>query len=120
MSTVIDYKQKSDPSSLIIFRNHEIDRYKNLLTRIDLDIRQATKVSQGKIVLDEEKDALFNAFYINRVPVSWQRISYATDMTLTQWSQDLKVRLDFFKSWILRDYAKTYLLSAFMFPQVKE
>ena len=45
MSTIIDYKQKNEPSSMIIFRNQEIDRYKMLLGIIDADLRQAVKVS---------------------------------------------------------------------------
>jgi dynein heavy chain len=62
-------------------------------------------------------DAMFNAMLNNQVPGLWEKVGYPSLKPLSSWFEDMILRVDFFRDWIMKGSPVSYWVSAFYFPQ---
>jgi len=113
-------KLEFDPdtaSSLHIFRIQEVDRFNALIKGMRKHIFDLKLAIDGKIVMSQMLENMFNAMNIKRVPSNWEGIAYPSLKPLASWFADLVKRLDFIKKWVDEDYLPAYWVSSFFFPQ---
>ena len=72
---------------------------------------------KGEIVMTLELEKMLHSLLNNTVPSSWKKLAYESIKPLGSWFDDLICRITFFKEWGTIGLPKSYLLSAFFFPQ---
>ncbi|CAF4716798.1 unnamed protein product [Rotaria socialis] len=105
-----------DASPLSIVLLQEAERYNTLLSNITIALNDLLKSIEGFVVMTVELDELFKCIYEGRLPYAWQR-TYRSLKPLPAWFQDLRQRINFFKSWIENQRQPiVYWISAFSYP----
>ena len=95
----------------------EVIRYNVLLNLMKTSIVTLGKGLTGKIVMDEETEAMSNSLYINLVPKLWSNV-FLSLKPLSSWLLDLNARISFFQNWIKSGKTpSTFWFSGFSFPQ---
>ena len=60
-----------------------------------------------------ELENVYFSILNKKIPHYWLNICYITIKPLGEWIVDLGVRIDFFKSWMIRNKMNYYLFSSF-------
>lgn len=53
-----------------------------------------------------ELDQMYNQMNMNQIPTVWRQVCYASEKNFASWIDDLKSKIDFMKSWQVRDILK--------------
>lgn len=67
--------------------------------------------------MSEDLEAIYNAFLNSQVPDQWAKAAYPSLKPLGPWINDLWVRCEFTRDWILHGPPKSFWISGFFFPQ---
>uniref|UniRef100_H2YVP8 AAA+ ATPase domain-containing protein n=1 Tax=Ciona savignyi TaxID=51511 RepID=H2YVP8_CIOSA len=95
----------------------EIDRFNRLLHTINVSLRALSRALSGEIVMSDSLEQAFSALLLQRVPETWQAVSYESCKPLGSWLEDLLQRVEFFSTWSNLEEPTSYWVSAFFFPQ---
>lgn len=57
-----------------------------------------------------------NAILNNQVPPNWKEVAYESVKPLASWFEDLKMRFEFMRNWIVNGHPSCFWLSGFFFP----
>jgi dynein heavy chain len=102
--------------TIVLFQ--EIDKYNSLITKIENSLEDVKKAIDGAILMSNEGDEIFNSLLINKIPLSFSKISYSSNKPLGSWFDDLSKRVEFIRSWMTANsHPNSYWLSGFFFPQ---
>ncbi|XP_076809994.1 dynein axonemal heavy chain 6-like [Clavelina lepadiformis] len=134
-------------SALLTVARQEIDRFNRLLEAVQVSLRALTRALSGEIVMSDSLEQTFQGLLLQKVPASWQAVSYESCKLLGSWFEDLLQRVGFFAKWSnlvissvqakigisgakehgsqkradsvlkVQDEPTSYWLSAFFFPQ---
>uniref|UniRef100_H2YVQ0 AAA+ ATPase domain-containing protein n=1 Tax=Ciona savignyi TaxID=51511 RepID=H2YVQ0_CIOSA len=105
-------------SALLTVARQEIDRFNRLLHTINVSLRALSRALSGEIVMSDSLEQAFSALLLQRVPETWQAVSYESCKPLGSWLEDLLQRVEFFSTWSnLVEEPTSYWVSAFFFPQ---
>lgn len=85
---------------------------------IEVHCKNLKKAIKGVIVMSIELELIYNSLLLNAMPQIWLNYSFVSLKPLADWISDLKQRIQFFKSWMLRSKMDSYLLSSFFFHHV--
>ena len=104
-------------SSLTIVLFQEIDKYNNLITKIDNTLNELKKAIEGTSVMSSESDEIFHSLLLNKIPSSWSKIGYSSFKSFGSWTNDLKKRIDFISHWLTDGHPSVYWISGLFYPQ---
>uniref|UniRef100_H2YVQ6 AAA+ ATPase domain-containing protein n=1 Tax=Ciona savignyi TaxID=51511 RepID=H2YVQ6_CIOSA len=104
-------------SALLTVARQEIDRFNRLLHTINVSLRALSRALSGEIVMSDSLEQAFSALLLQRVPETWQAVSYESCKPLGSWLEDLLQRVEFFSTWSNLEEPTSYWVSAFFFPQ---
>jgi dynein heavy chain len=94
----------------------EQERYNRLIDTIETSLINLIRAIQGLEIMSSTLDQMYTCFLKNEVPDSWQAVSYASMLSLSEWYKDLKKRVNFVYSWMKNGHPSFYWLSGFFFP----
>ena len=103
------------PLTIVLFQ--EIDRYNNLITKIDTSLKELKGAIEGTTIMSNESDEIYNSLLINRIPLAWQKVSYSSFKSFISWKNDLQKRIEFIRDWLVNGHPYTYWLSGLFYPQ---
>ena len=95
----------------------EGQRYNSLLEVLHVSLRELQRALRGLVVLSAELEAMGNACFDQRVPLTWTAVAYPSLKPLGPWFKDLMQRLVFLTKWIDKGVPASYWISGFYFPQ---
>jgi dynein heavy chain len=81
------------------------------------NIKNLKKALSGRIVMNEELDAIVTSIYNNQVPKVWINYGFLSLKPLMSWLKDLNERIDFFNDWYENGTPTCFCISRFSFPQ---
>lgn len=94
----------------------EIEKFNNLLSRMETSLTGLSRAIQGLDIMSEELDMMYSAFLKNRVPPNWVAVAYPSLQPLASWIVDLVKRVEFMRSWCQEGHPKCFWLPGFYFP----
>jgi dynein heavy chain len=80
-------------------------------------LKELQRALKGLVVLSAELEAMGNAVFDQRVPVSWMNSAYPSLKPLSPWFKDLIQRLLFLTNWVDLGIPAVFWISGFFFPQ---
>jgi dynein heavy chain len=105
------------PHSLTIVLYQEIEKYNKLISKISNTLEDLQKAIQGTILLSAECDEVLNSLLLNKIPISWAKTSYPSHKPLGSWFQDLILRIQFIRNWLMYGHPTCFWISGLFFPQ---
>ncbi|KAL7670049.1 hypothetical protein ACOME3_004989 [Neoechinorhynchus agilis] len=104
-------------NSLSTLLEHEIFRYNKLVEFLRESTTNIMSAINGLVVMDEQTNLDYNRFLVNKLPDSWNKISYPTTNSLRAYITNLKARLSFMEAWISQGNPKSFWLPGLYFTQ---
>jgi len=104
-------------NTLGVFLNQEVVRFRELLKYVKKSLKEVLSAIKGEVVMSAALQTMHGEILFNRVPSQWERFSYPSLASLSDWTQDLIRRVKFISSWLLSGPPTVYWLSSFFFPQ---
>eukprot|EP01060_Flectonema_neradi_P033948 TRINITY_DN5821_c0_g1_i1.p1 TRINITY_DN5821_c0_g1~~TRINITY_DN5821_c0_g1_i1.p1 ORF type:complete len:4165 (+),score=795.81 TRINITY_DN5821_c0_g1_i1:69-12563(+) len=95
----------------------EATRFNKLIKEVRRSLNDLQKAVKGMIVMSGELDEVYQALFINVVPVKWAKLAYPSLKPLASWVANLAERLKMITNWYENGYPETYWISGFFFPQ---
>ena len=96
--------------------HYEVVGYNNLVAKISSDLNLLQRRAKGEILPDSNMDEVVLSLNRNAVPKSWTSQSFPSTLSLSDWMNELPVRMKILKSYIMDEKPATYNLSVFLRP----
>ena len=103
------------PLTIVLYQ--EIDRYNNLIVKIESSLKELKGAIEGITIMSNESDEIYNSLLINRIPLAWQKIGYSSFKSFISWKNDLQKRIEFIRDWLINGHPYTYWISGLFYPQ---
>ena len=103
------------PLTIVLFQ--EIDKYNNLLTKIDSTLKELKGAIEGTSIMSNESDEIYNSLLVNKIPLSWSKIGYSSFKSFGSWINDLKKRIEFITNWLVNGHPPVFWISGLFYPQ---
>jgi len=78
----------------------ECEAYNYLLNVIYISLRNTLKALEGTAVLNETLESVSGSVLNGEIPEAWLKYSYPIECSLSDYLDNLKRRVDFFKLWV--------------------
>ena len=78
---------------------HECELICVLIKEIIRSLAEIELANKGELTMTEQMETLMQNIYVNRVPPSWTKLSFATTRALGSWLDNIKQRLEQLNSW---------------------
>jgi len=88
-----------------------------LINKIFNSLGDLKKAIEGIIGMSDECDEIFDSLLLNRIPMSWAKICYASHKPLSSWYDDLLIRIEFMRKWLVNGHPSTFWISGLFYPQ---
>jgi dynein heavy chain len=111
----INERNASDVTPQKVCLLQEIERYNDLLKKLQASIKELIKGIQGFVVISEEQEKVYNSLNESKVPLAWLT-AYPSVKPLSGWLVDLIARIDQFNQWGLYGAPKVFWLAGFTYP----
>jgi dynein heavy chain len=116
-----DFANKNFPpryaESMNTVLTQEVIRFNNLTRCIRNTLADLIKAVGGQISMSGQIEATLKTLFDGRVPKVWKDVSYPSLKPLGGYMSDLKQRIEFFKSWLLKGQPEVFEISRFFFTQ---
>lgn len=99
-----------------IFLHYEAEGYKKLIETITNDLTLLQKKAKGEILPSPELNEVIYSINRNTVPMSWTSCGFQSARTISDWLNELSVKLKVLRSYVLESKPATYNLSVFLRP----
>lgn len=93
-----------------------MEKFNRLLTVMKKSLIEIDLAINGFIVMSEVLDEMYLKFTNNQVPGNWAKVGYLSLKPLSSWYDDLLIRVDFMRNWLMKGNPMCYWFSAFFFP----
>ena len=103
------------PLTIVLYQ--EIDRYNNLILKIESSLKELKGAIEGTTIMSNESDEIYNSLLINRIPLAWQKVGYSSFKSFISWKNDLQKRIEFIRDWLVNGHPYTYWISGLFYPQ---
>ena len=77
----------------------ECDRMNQLCREIRRSLKELDLGLSGELQMSERMELLFQSLYLGRVPVTWAKLAYPSQRSLTSWMDNLILRAAQLQSW---------------------
>jgi len=115
---IASFKKKFDPNdTLTTVLHHEIVLYNNLLSVIRESLNRLENGMRGMILIDEKLEILSRRILSNKVPEEWLDASYPSVLSLRNYMNDLRQRVEFLDHWVRLGRPIVFKLGAFYHPE---
>ena len=115
---VFNFTKKFDIKDTInTVLHHQIILYNVLLKQIKTTLETLQLGLKGMIIIDSKLELFSKQIIANKVPDLWITHSYPTRLTLRSYMNDLKMRIQFFDTWIRTERPPVFKLGAFYHPE---
>jgi len=84
---------------------------------MESSLKDIEKAIYGFIVMSETLDSMYISLQNGQVPENWSKVGYPSLKPLSSWYEDLKLRVEMFRTWLVEGNPDAYWLSGFFFPQ---
>ena len=96
--------------------HYEVVGYNNLVKKITSDLNLLQRRARGEILPDSNMDEMVLALNKNTIPSSWISQTFPSTLSLSDWMNELPIRMKTLKSYIMDEKPATYNLSVFLRP----
>ena len=103
------------PLTIVLYQ--EIDRYNNLILKIESSLKELKGAIEGTTIMSNESDEIYNSLLINRIPLAWQKVGYSSFKSFISWKNDLQKRIEFIRDWLVNGHPYSYWISGLFYPQ---
>ena len=103
------------PLTIVLYQ--EIDRYNNLILKIESSLKELKGAIEGTTIMSNESDEIYNSLLINRIPLAWQNIGYSSFKSFISWIRDLQKRIEFIRDWLINGHPYSFWISGLFYPQ---
>ena len=103
------------PLTIVLFQ--EIDKYNNLIVRIEATLKELKSAIEGTSIMSNESDEIYHSLLINKIPLAWMKIAYSSFKSFGSWISDLKKRIEFIQQWLVNGHPIVYWMSGLFYPQ---
>ena len=103
------------PLTIVLYQ--EIDKYNNLISKIETSLKELKGAIEGTSVMSYESDEIYNSLLINRIPLAWQKVGYSSFKSFISWKNDLQKRIEFIRDWLINGHPTTFWISGLFYPQ---
>ena len=103
------------PLTIVLYQ--EIDKYNNLILKIESSLKELKGAIEGTSIMSYESDEIYNSLLINRIPLAWQKVGYSSFKSFISWKNDLMKRIEFIRDWLINGHPITYWISGLFYPQ---
>lgn len=100
------------------FLQQEITCFNKLLNATKNSLAQLQSATKGLILMSPKLEEMMDSMLFDKVPTTWQKLSYPSLKGLESWVDDLCERVAFIRQWLEHGPPPSYWLSSFFFPQV--
>jgi dynein heavy chain, axonemal len=84
------------------------------MTRTLIDLRKAIR---GLVEMSQTLDSMYISIQNGLVPQVWENVAYPSLKPLMSWFNDLRLRCEFMRNWLLNGQPICFWISGFFFPQ---
>ncbi|EAY14656.1 Dynein heavy chain family protein [Trichomonas vaginalis G3] len=115
---IYNFKKKftqKDTITTVLY--HEIILYNDLIETISESLKRMEMGLKGLILIDQKLEILKRRLLGNRVPETWLQKSFPSILTLRNYMDDLRQRVDFLDNWMRMGTPVVYRLGAFFHPE---
>ena len=115
---IFNFKKKfnlEDTISTVLY--HEVILYNELLETITNSLKQMENGLKGLILIDQDLELLKRRLLANKVPELWLAKSFPSILTLRNYIDDLRQRVEFLDNWISMGEPIVHRLGAFFHPE---
>lgn len=95
----------------------ELIRFNRLIDTVRKSLLDVQRAIKGEVVMSWELEKVANSMYDGQVPEFWAKVAYPSVKPLSAWVQDLIMRVDMFREWVVRGNPAVYWISGFFFTQ---
>ena len=92
------HQKAEEKTPYVVVALQECERMNILLNEIRRSLKATNLGLKGELTITPQMEALMNAFFIDKVPDTWQARAYPSMLGLTAWYSDLLNRIKVFKS----------------------
>ena len=103
------------PLTIVLYQ--EIDKYNNLISKIETSLKELKGAIEGTSIMSYESDEIYNSLLINRIPLAWQKVGYSSFKSFISWKNDLQKRIEFIRDWLINGHPTTFWISGLFYPQ---
>ena len=96
--------------------HYEVVGYNSLVSKINSDLNLLQRRAKGEILPDSSMDEVVLALNKNSVPTSWTSQGFPSTVSLSNWLNELPIKMKTLKSYIMDEKPATYNLSVFLRP----
>jgi dynein heavy chain, axonemal len=114
--TILDAVRKLRPSLSTVMLQ-EVDRFNKLLVIIVDSLEKLAQAVNGTIIMSAVLDNIFFCLLNNQVPNLWANNAYPSLKPLSSWVRNLRLRVEFFRTWLRAVSPNEYQMPYFFFPQ---
>jgi dynein heavy chain len=95
----------------------EMEKFNRLLRVMRRSLDDLVQAIGGFIVMSSELDAMYLSLMNGTVPANWEKVAYPSLKPLTNWFDDLLIRVEFINNWLTQGNPIAYWISGLFFPQ---
>ena len=103
------------PLTIVLYQ--EIDKYNNLILKIESSLKELKGAIEGTNIMSYESDEIYNSLLINRIPLAWQKVGYSSFKSFISWKNDLLKRIEFIRDWLVNGHPTSFWISGLFYPQ---
>ena len=103
------------PLTIVLYQ--EIDKYNNLILKIESSLKELKGAIEGTSIMSYESDEIYNSLLINRIPLAWQKVGYSSFKSFISWKNDLLKRIEFIHDWLVNGHPNSFWISGLFYPQ---
>lgn len=103
------------PLTIVLYQ--EIDKYNNLILKIETSLKELKGAIEGTSIMSYESDEIYNSLLINKIPLAWQKVGYSSFKSFISWKNDLLKRIEFIRDWLINGHPTSFWISGLFYPQ---
>eukprot|EP00164_Ancoracysta_twista_P004479 GFYU01006044.1.p1 GENE.GFYU01006044.1~~GFYU01006044.1.p1 ORF type:complete len:643 (-),score=209.30 GFYU01006044.1:95-2023(-) len=115
--SLFEVDENGQIQSMSTVLSQEIERFNKLLVKMRSTLIELQKALKGLVVMSSELEMMYGSFLNNQVPALWAAVAYPSLKPLASWVEDLKLRVEFMRTWLSEGLPASFWLSGFFFPQ---
>lgn len=86
---------------MVVCMEQECARFNELLVVIQKSLVSLKKALKGESIMSADLDRMYLSLINNQVPDLWKDKSYPSLKSLSAWFEDMILRVEFFRSWMI-------------------
>ena len=103
--------------SLATVLSQEMKKFNRLLRLAKKTVKELQKAIKGLVVMSADLEGMYDDLLYNNIPRLWKQLNYDSLKPLASYTIDLKIRIEFMRTWLKKGRPNAFPLYLFFFPQ---